>query len=69
MAIQKQEFYEGAALHLVARSGHVRSVRYDPPFFFLNLKRCCAIKARPVPLSSDVSDYVLTKTNETGSML
>ena len=36
MAIQKQEFYEGAALHLVARSGHVTSVRYDPPFFFLN---------------------------------
>jgi hypothetical protein len=36
MAIKKQEFYEGAALHLVARSGHVKSVRYDPPFFFLN---------------------------------
>jgi len=36
MAIKKQEFYEGAALHLLARSGLIRALRYEPPFFLLN---------------------------------
>src|SRR5687767_11739241 len=36
MPIQKQEFYEGAALHLLARTGTITSVRYDAPFFVLN---------------------------------
>lgn len=36
MAIKKQEFYEGAALHLLARSGRITSIRYDTPFFLLN---------------------------------
>jgi len=36
MAIKKQEFYEGAALHLLARSGKITALRYDPPFFALN---------------------------------
>jgi len=36
MAIRKQEFYEGAALHLIARSGRVASIRYDAPFFLFN---------------------------------
>jgi len=36
MAIKKQEFYEGAALHLLARAGGITSIRYDPPFFLLN---------------------------------
>jgi len=36
MAIKKQEFYEGAALHLLARSGRIASIRYDAPFFLLN---------------------------------
>lgn len=36
MAIQKQQFYEGAALHSLARSGMVEGLRYDPPFFVLN---------------------------------
>ncbi len=36
MAIKKQEFYEGAALHLLARSGKITALRYDPPFFTLN---------------------------------
>jgi len=36
MAIKKQEFYEGAALHLLARSGGITSVRYEAPFFLLN---------------------------------
>ena len=36
MAIKKQEFYEGAALHQLARRGKVRSLRYKPPFFHVN---------------------------------
>jgi hypothetical protein len=36
MAIKKQEFYEGAALHLLARTGRITSIRYEAPFFFLN---------------------------------
>lgn len=36
MAIKKQEFYEGAALHLLARNGTIRSIRYDPPLFRVN---------------------------------
>jgi len=36
MAIKKQEFYEGAALHLLARTGGIMSIRYDAPFFLLN---------------------------------
>ena len=36
MAIKKQEFYEGAALHLLARSGGITSIRYESPFFLLN---------------------------------
>jgi hypothetical protein len=36
MAIRKQEFYEGAALHLLARSNRVTAVKYDPPFFIIN---------------------------------
>jgi len=36
MAIQKQEFYEGAALHLVARTGQMDRIRYQAPFFLFN---------------------------------
>lgn len=36
MPIKKQEFYEGAALYALARSGNVRSIEYEPPFFLLN---------------------------------
>jgi hypothetical protein len=36
MAIKKQEFYEGAALHVLARTGDIKSLRYNPPFFLLN---------------------------------
>jgi hypothetical protein len=36
VAIRKQEFYEGAALHLLARAGRITSVSYDPPFFLFN---------------------------------
>src|SRR5688500_707056 len=30
MAIKKQEFYEGAALHLLARKGSITSILYNP---------------------------------------
>jgi hypothetical protein len=36
MAIKKQAFYEGAALHIVARAGGVTNIKYDAPFFLLN---------------------------------
>lgn len=36
MAIKKHEFYEGAALHLVARAGQIASLRYEAPFFLFN---------------------------------
>lgn len=36
MAIKKQEFYEGAALYQLARTGGVTSIRYEAPFFLLN---------------------------------
>lgn len=36
MAIKKQEFYEGAALHLIVRTGLVAGVQYDSPFFVFN---------------------------------
>lgn len=36
MAIKKQEFYEGAALHLLARAGGITGIRYEAPFFLLN---------------------------------
>lgn len=36
MAIKKQEFYEGAALHLLARTGGIMSIQYEAPFFVLN---------------------------------
>jgi hypothetical protein len=36
MAIKKQEFYEGAALHLLARTGGIAGIRYEAPFFLLN---------------------------------
>jgi hypothetical protein len=36
MTIGKQAFYEGAALHLVARGGDLTSLDYDAPFFLFN---------------------------------
>jgi len=48
---KKQDFYEGAALHLLARSNQVKSIRYDAPLFFINdrlsvlLKYCTKIRS------------------------
>jgi hypothetical protein len=36
MSIRKQEFYEGAALHILSRSGRIGSLTYRPPLFLLN---------------------------------
>ena len=36
MAIKKQEFYEGAALHMLIRSGDVQTLGYDDPYFYIN---------------------------------
>jgi hypothetical protein len=44
MAIKKQEFYEGAALHLLARTGGVTSIRYKAPFFLVNERLLVLLK-------------------------
>lgn len=44
MAIRKQEFYEGAALHLLARTGRITSLSYNPPFFLLNNRLIALLK-------------------------
>lgn len=44
MSIKKQEFYEGAALHRLARTGGMRSVQYQAPFFLLNDKLLIYLK-------------------------
>jgi len=36
MAIKKQEFYEGAALHLLVCHGTIAGIRYEKPFFLVN---------------------------------
>jgi hypothetical protein len=36
MPIKKQEFYEGAAIYLLARTGQITGIRYESPFFVLN---------------------------------
>ena len=36
MGISKQDFYEGAALHLLARPGKIISILSRPPFYLLN---------------------------------
>lgn len=44
MAIKKQEFYEGAALHRLARTGEITSIRFEAPFFLLNKKLLVLLK-------------------------
>ena len=44
MGIKKQEFYEGAALHQLARAGKLQSVCYKAPFFFVNSQLCVLMK-------------------------
>jgi hypothetical protein len=44
MTIKKQEFYEGAALHLLARTGGVTSIQYNVPFFVINNRLLVLIK-------------------------
>lgn len=44
MAISKLAFYEGAALHILIRSGDVQNIRYKPPFFTLNDRLVILVK-------------------------
>lgn len=44
MAIKKQEFYEGAALHMLARSNGITTIRFEAPFFLLNNKLLVYLK-------------------------
>jgi hypothetical protein len=36
MGLKRQEFYEGAALHVLARGGKITGLSYEPPFFTVN---------------------------------
>lgn len=38
MPIKKQEFYEGAAIHLLVSSGSLREISFERPFILLNQK-------------------------------
>lgn len=44
MAIKKQEFYEGAALHILVRAGQLTEIRYAVPFFLLNNELAVLLK-------------------------
>ena len=44
MAIKKQEFYEGAAVYLLARSNVIATIRYESPFFLINDKLSVYLK-------------------------
>ena len=44
MGLKKQEFYEGAALHLLARTNRVTSIRCEAPFFILNAQLAVLLK-------------------------
>src|SRR5947207_14162601 len=44
MAITKQEFYEGAALHKLARVGLITSLKYKAPFFTVNGRLLVCLK-------------------------
>jgi hypothetical protein len=51
MAIKKQEFYEGAALHRLACTGRITSISYAAPFFLLNQNLSVLLKYSTRPRS------------------
>jgi len=44
MAIKKQEFYEGAALHQLVRGGRITALKYEPPLFTVNNELLVCLK-------------------------
>jgi hypothetical protein len=44
MALKKLEFYEGAALHLIAKAGNVKRIQYEDPFFVFNKRVSVLLK-------------------------
>lgn len=44
MPIKKQDFYEGAALYALARTGTVTSIKWIAPFFLLNDRLAVLLK-------------------------
>jgi hypothetical protein len=70
MAINKQEFYEGAALHLVARAGRIGGLRYEAPFFVFNdrlsvLLKYCAKNRSPWGFTFTPSEQTLLRERAT----
>jgi hypothetical protein len=44
MGIRKLEFYEGAAIHQLARSGSITGLLYEPPFFTVSGRLALLLK-------------------------
>lgn len=44
MPFQKQEYYEGAALHVIVRTRTIESIHYIDPFFVLNKRVSVLLK-------------------------
>ena len=70
MGIKKQEFYEGAALHILARSGRVGGIRYDAPFFIVNDRLLVHLKystrsRSPWGFTFDADEQALLETKAT----
>jgi len=65
MAIKKQEFYEGAALHSLARTGAITSIHYDAPFFCVNNRFLVLLKYS----TKGRSPWAFTFTPEEQSLL
>jgi hypothetical protein len=67
MAIKKQEFYEGAALHLLVRGGQITTITYEAPFFLLNnclsvLLKYCTRGRSPWGFTFTAEEQILLQT-------
>ncbi len=67
MSIRKQEFYEGAALHLIARTGQIAGIRYDAPFFLFNDRLSVLLKyttkgRSPWPFTFTADEQIFLET-------
>jgi hypothetical protein len=74
MAIKKQEFYEGAALHQLVRSGRITSLKYEPPLFTINNELLVCLKystkgSSPWGFTFTIDEQRLLRARAKGSRL
>lgn len=74
MAIKKQEFYEGAALHQLVRGGRITSLKYEPPLFTINNELFVRLKystkgSSPWGFTFTVDEQHLLRARAKGSRL